>query len=155
MIHMTVFLSDLQAGRSSSTVQDRLLRYWEARNFRRGGELMGVDMLLLDSQTTMMQASVNSHRIPKFQETLTAGKMFTLSSFDVVSCTRNLKITESPFIIRLNDYTEFIEMTTPSYPLPLEAFRFLSGTEFLRLANTNSQLTGIVLGLVIFYIIHY
>ncbi|CAH8363557.1 unnamed protein product [Eruca vesicaria subsp. sativa] len=50
MVNMTVFFSDLQAGRSSSTVQVRLLRYWEARNFRRGGELMGVDMLLLDSQ---------------------------------------------------------------------------------------------------------
>ncbi|CAH8383692.1 unnamed protein product [Eruca vesicaria subsp. sativa] len=50
MANMTVFLSDLQAGRSSSAVQVRLLRFWEARNFRRGGELMGVDMLLLDSQ---------------------------------------------------------------------------------------------------------
>ncbi|CDY29268.1 BnaC01g19200D [Brassica napus] len=28
----------------------RFLRYWEARNVRRGGELMGVDMLRLDSQ---------------------------------------------------------------------------------------------------------
>nr|VDD31124.1 unnamed protein product [Brassica oleracea] len=28
----------------------RFLHYWEARNVRRGGELMGVDMLRLDSQ---------------------------------------------------------------------------------------------------------
>ncbi|WZZ29418.1 hypothetical protein YC2023_012819 [Brassica napus] len=28
----------------------RFLRYWEARNVRRGGELMGVNMLRLDSQ---------------------------------------------------------------------------------------------------------
>ncbi|WZZ14514.1 hypothetical protein YC2023_107603 [Brassica napus] len=45
------FLSDLQNSRSSSTVQVSLLRFWDARNVRRGGDLMGVDMLLLDSQT--------------------------------------------------------------------------------------------------------
>ncbi|KAL0719354.1 hypothetical protein Bca4012_068678 [Brassica carinata] len=39
-----------KTGRSSSTVEVRLLRFWEARNVRCGGELMGVDILLLDSQ---------------------------------------------------------------------------------------------------------
>lgn len=33
--------------------QVRLLRFWEARNVRRrGGEVMGVDILLHDSQVT-------------------------------------------------------------------------------------------------------
>ncbi|CAH8385071.1 unnamed protein product, partial [Eruca vesicaria subsp. sativa] len=50
MANMKVLLSDLRAGRSSSTVQVRLLRFWEAKKFRCGGEVMGVDMLLLDSQ---------------------------------------------------------------------------------------------------------
>ncbi|CAG7862541.1 unnamed protein product, partial [Brassica rapa] len=40
--------------RSSSTVQVSLLRFWDARNVRRGGDLMGVDMLLLDSQENLM-----------------------------------------------------------------------------------------------------
>lgn len=39
-----------KTGRSSSTVEVPLLRFWEAKNVRRGGEFMGVDMLLLDSQ---------------------------------------------------------------------------------------------------------
>lgn len=50
MANVLVLLSDLQPGRSSSTVEVRLLRFWEASNVRRGGELMGIDMLLLDSQ---------------------------------------------------------------------------------------------------------
>ncbi|CAH8323773.1 unnamed protein product [Eruca vesicaria subsp. sativa] len=69
MANMTVLHSDLQAGHSSSTVQVRLLRFWEARNFRRGGELMGVDMLLLDSQATVMSATVCCH----FQSTMSFG----------------------------------------------------------------------------------
>ena len=54
MANVLVFLSDQQTGRSYSTVQVRLLRFWEARNVRRGGELMGVDMLLLDSQVSYL-----------------------------------------------------------------------------------------------------
>ncbi|XP_018515311.1 uncharacterized protein LOC108872317 isoform X3 [Brassica rapa] len=51
MANALVFLSDLQRGRSSSTLQVRLLRFWDPRNVGRGGDLMGVDMLLLDSQS--------------------------------------------------------------------------------------------------------
>ncbi|WZZ27368.1 hypothetical protein YC2023_010769 [Brassica napus] len=50
MTNTTVFLSDLKTGCCSSTVQVRLLCYWEARNVQRGEELMGVDMLLLNYQ---------------------------------------------------------------------------------------------------------
>ncbi|CAG7881398.1 unnamed protein product [Brassica rapa] len=52
MANVLVLLSDLQACRSSSTVKVRLLRFWEAKNVGRGWELMGVDMLFLDSQVT-------------------------------------------------------------------------------------------------------
>ncbi|CAN6932092.1 unnamed protein product, partial [Brassica oleracea] len=36
------------SGRCSSVVDAMLLRYWEARNVKGGGELMWVDMLMLD-----------------------------------------------------------------------------------------------------------
>ncbi|CAF2056947.1 unnamed protein product [Brassica oleracea var. botrytis] len=35
-------------GKRSSVVEARLLRYWEARNVKRGGDLMWVDMLMVD-----------------------------------------------------------------------------------------------------------
>ena len=41
MANGMVFLSDLQTGRSSSSVQVRLLWFWEARNVRRGGGAYG------------------------------------------------------------------------------------------------------------------
>ncbi|KAG2311634.1 hypothetical protein Bca52824_023191 [Brassica carinata] len=31
-----------------SVVEARLLRFWEARNFKRGGELMWADLLMID-----------------------------------------------------------------------------------------------------------
>ncbi|KAH0915067.1 hypothetical protein HID58_029513 [Brassica napus] len=49
MADARVFLPDLKSGRCSEV---RLLRFWEARNIKRGDELMSVDMLLLDSNVT-------------------------------------------------------------------------------------------------------
>ena len=43
-----VFFSDLKTGRCSSVVEARLLRFWEARNVKRGGELMWMDLLMVD-----------------------------------------------------------------------------------------------------------
>uniref|UniRef100_A0A0D3CJM0 Uncharacterized protein n=1 Tax=Brassica oleracea var. oleracea TaxID=109376 RepID=A0A0D3CJM0_BRAOL len=58
MANGMVFLSDLQTGRSSSSIQVCLLRFWEARNVWRGGELMEVDMLFLDFHATMIPAKL-------------------------------------------------------------------------------------------------
>ena len=43
-----IFLSDLKTDKCSSVIEARLLRFWEVRNVKRGGELMWVDMLLMD-----------------------------------------------------------------------------------------------------------
>ncbi|KAH0915622.1 hypothetical protein HID58_030068 [Brassica napus] len=96
MANVLVLLSDLQSGGSSSTVEVRLLRFWEARNVCRGGELMGVDMLLLDSQSTMMPATVNNYRL-----------------------------SDSSLLIRFTDSTSFKKVAEPAVPIPLESFLFL------------------------------
>ncbi|KAG2256816.1 hypothetical protein Bca52824_076110 [Brassica carinata] len=43
-----VFFSDLKSGKCSGVVEARLLQFSEARNVKRGGELMWADMLLVD-----------------------------------------------------------------------------------------------------------
>lgn len=43
-----VFFSDLRAGRCSSVVEARLLRFWEAKNVKRDGEVMWMDLLMVD-----------------------------------------------------------------------------------------------------------
>ena len=43
-----VLFSDLKSGKCSGVVEARLLQFCEARNVKRGGELMWVDMLLVD-----------------------------------------------------------------------------------------------------------
>ncbi|KAF3514038.1 hypothetical protein F2Q69_00003376 [Brassica cretica] len=52
MSSSNVLLANLIAVRCSNTAELRLLRFWEARNVWKGGELMSVDVLLLDEHVT-------------------------------------------------------------------------------------------------------
>ncbi|KAG2271268.1 hypothetical protein Bca52824_065823 [Brassica carinata] len=142
MANVLVFLSDLQTGRSSSTVEVRLLHFWEARNVRRGGELMGIDMLLLDSQATVMPATVNVNRLAAHQTNFEAGSVYSLTGFEVTRCNQNYRLSDSSLLIRFSDSTTFEKITEPAVPIPLESFRFRNYSEMLGLANSNNQLPG-------------
>ncbi|KAF2551236.1 hypothetical protein F2Q68_00036019 [Brassica cretica] len=143
-----------------------LLRFWEAKNVKRVGELMWMDLLMVDVnvsrvntddpleftpliitdrfltmfQATMMQATISASHLPQFRERLTAGTMFSVSGFDVSRCAQNFRLTDSSLLIRFNESTYFEELTEPVSPLPEEAFRFCNQSELIGLANTNTQL---------------
>ncbi|KAJ4905969.1 hypothetical protein Rs2_09627 [Raphanus sativus] len=139
-----VFFSDLKSGRCSAVVEARLLRFWEARNVKRGGELMWADLLLVDVNGTIMQASISSNRLPRYQEQLIAGTMFSISGFDVAWCAQNFRLTDSSLLIRFSETTSFKELSDPVSPLPTEGFRFRNQSELHGLANTNSHLPDII-----------
>ncbi|CAF1908686.1 unnamed protein product [Brassica oleracea var. botrytis] len=44
---------------------------------------MWVDMLMIDINATIMQATIYANRLPRFQSKLADGKMFSLSGFDL------------------------------------------------------------------------
>ncbi|XP_018488030.1 pre-mRNA-splicing factor 38-like [Raphanus sativus] len=48
MANPRVSFSDVKSGRCSSVVEARMLSFWEARDVKRGGELMWIDMLMVD-----------------------------------------------------------------------------------------------------------
>ncbi|KAL0816445.1 hypothetical protein Bca101_072892 [Brassica carinata] len=131
-------------GKCSSVVEARLLRFWEVRNVKRGGELMWVDMLRMDVNATIMQATSSANRLSTFRERLSAGTMYSISGFVVARCAQNFKLTDSSLMIRFNDSTEFDVLTDPVSPLPEEGFRFRNQTELVGLANTNNQLPDII-----------
>ncbi|KAG2332365.1 hypothetical protein Bca52824_003545 [Brassica carinata] len=69
----------------------------------------------------------------------------------------NYRLSDSSLLIRFNDSTFFKKVTEPAVPIPLESFRFRNYSEMLGLANSNNQLPGINVPLIISsdYIIGY
>ncbi|KAL0815319.1 hypothetical protein Bca101_071763 [Brassica carinata] len=138
MANAAIFLADLKTGRCSSTIQVRLLRFWE-------GELMGVDMLLPDSQSTMMPATVNVNRLAIHMPNLKAGSLYSLAGFDVTRCNQNYRLSDSSMMIRFGDSTCFDEITEPAIPIGVESFQFHNHSELLdiigEIAAVNSTVT--------------
>nr|VDD33264.1 unnamed protein product [Brassica oleracea] len=139
-----VLLANFGAGRCSNTAEVHLLRFWEARNVRKDGELMSLDMLLLDEQSTLIHGSINSSCVDTFRRRLSEGSVYSLSGFDVARANPKFRLSDSQVSIRFNDGT-FLETKTDSdKDIPTELFRFCSHEQLLTLANTNRELPDIV-----------
>ncbi|KAF8102821.1 hypothetical protein N665_0193s0005 [Sinapis alba] len=78
-------------------------------------------MLLLDTQATMMPATVNVNLLVTHQHNLKAGVVYSLTGFEVTRCNQNYRQLDSSLLIRFND-----------------------STEMLGLANSNNQLSDLI-----------
>ncbi|CAH2035718.1 unnamed protein product [Thlaspi arvense] len=139
-----VHFSALKAGRTVQTVVGRLLRFWEARNVKKGGELMGVDMRLLDEKATLMQGSISVHRLNTFKHLMHEGTLYSISNFDVTCSNHHFKLCDSTISIRFTDFTKFVEIPETTQQIPKESFKFRNHEELVALANTNSDLPDII-----------
>ncbi|CDY58254.1 BnaC01g43780D [Brassica napus] len=82
MANSFTLLADIKAGRCSITAEVRLLRFWESPNVKRGSKLMGVDMLLIDKQSTLMEGSVSVNLLSIFIERFSEGSVYTMCEFE-------------------------------------------------------------------------
>ncbi|CAG7861826.1 unnamed protein product [Brassica rapa] len=135
-------LADLRARRCSNTAEVRLLRFWEARNINKGGELMSVDMLLLDENSTLVHGSVSALRQLRFRQRLTEGSVYNLSGFDVAWNSPKFRLSDGPVSICFNEETAFEKTSVRN--IPTEHFRFRSYDQILELANTGKQLPDVM-----------
>ncbi|KAH0870215.1 hypothetical protein HID58_077237 [Brassica napus] len=103
----------------------QLLRFWEARNLRKGGELMSVDMLFVDENVSLFfmnlfyinltQGTVSANHQLRFRERLSKGSLYTLTGFDVVMASAR--------------------------PIPTELFRFMAYNVIGELNAIQSTIT--------------
>ncbi|KAL0661453.1 hypothetical protein Bca4012_098290 [Brassica carinata] len=144
MANSNALLANLRAGRCSNTAEVRLLRFWEARNINRGGELMSLEMLLIDEADTLVQGSIPAVQQRRFRERLSEGSVYTLSGFDVTRSNPKFKLTDGPISIRFNEGTAFEKLTATARTIPTEHFRFRTHEQILELANSGRQLPDVI-----------
>ncbi|KAL0678784.1 hypothetical protein Bca4012_006765 [Brassica carinata] len=121
----------------------RLLRFWEARNLRKGGELMSVDMLFVDENELSVR-TVSANRQLRFRERLSEGSLYTLTEFDVVRSNTNFRLSDASFSIRFNEETSLEKVTASARSIPTELFRFMAYSQILEFANTGKQLPDMI-----------
>ncbi|KAL0865147.1 hypothetical protein Bca101_044265 [Brassica carinata] len=144
MSNLYTLLADLRAGRCSNTAEVRLLRLWEARNINKGGELMSVEMLLIDEADTLVQGCLPAVLQRQFRERLTEGSVYTLSGFDVIRSKPKFRLADGPVSIRFNEGTAVEKLATTARTIPTEHFRFRTHQQILELANSGRQLPDVI-----------
>ncbi|CAN6882633.1 unnamed protein product [Brassica oleracea] len=144
MANSYTLLANLRAGRCSNTAEVRLLRFWEARNINKEGELMSIEMLLIDEADTLVQGCVSAVHQRKFRERLAEGSVYTLSGFDVTRSNPKFKLSDGPVSIRFNEGTDFEKLSATARIIPTEHFRFRTHEQILELANTSRQLPDVI-----------
>ncbi|XP_024007230.1 uncharacterized protein LOC18011836 [Eutrema salsugineum] len=129
----------LKSGRLNQRLVARLLRFWPARNIKKGGQLMGVDLLLLDEK-----GSIHVHHLPVFQSLLVEGSLYAISGFEVTRSSTRFKLTDFHMSIRFTADTAMVRVEQSLCNIPTEHFRFRSYDQLLALGNTNSELPDII-----------
>ncbi|KAF2551869.1 hypothetical protein F2Q68_00036701 [Brassica cretica] len=131
----------------------QLLRFWEARNLRKGGELMSVDMLFVDDNrfifssltVNLTQGTVSANHQLRFRERLSEGSLYTLTGFDVVRSNTNFRFSDAFFSIRFNEGTSLEKVMASARPIPTELFRVMAYSQILEFENTGKQLPDITI----------
>ncbi|KAG2312750.1 hypothetical protein Bca52824_024307 [Brassica carinata] len=144
MANSYTLLADLRAGRCSNTAEVRLLRLWEARNINKRGELMSVEMLLIDESETLVQGCLPAGFQSQFRERLIEGSVYTLSGFDVTRSNPKFRLTDGPVSIRFNEGTAVEKLASTARTIPTEHFRFRTHKQILELANSGRQLPDVI-----------
>ncbi|KAG5410397.1 hypothetical protein IGI04_006716 [Brassica rapa subsp. trilocularis] len=144
MANSYTVLADLRAGRCFNTAEVRLLRFWEAKNINKRGQLMSVEMLLVDEHSTLIQGSVPAAIQLTFRGRLSEGSVYTLSGFEVTRSNPKFRLSDGPVSIRFNEGTAFEKLATTTRIIPTEHFRFRPYEQILELANTGKQLPDVM-----------
>ncbi|KAH0863865.1 hypothetical protein HID58_081076 [Brassica napus] len=116
----------------------------EVLNMNKRGQLMSVEMLLVDEHSTLIQGSVPAAIQLTFRGRLSEGSVYTLSGFDVTRSNPKFRLSDGPVSIRFNEGTAFEKLATTTRKIPTEHFRFRPYDQILELANTGKQLPDVM-----------
>ncbi|CAF1929120.1 unnamed protein product, partial [Brassica oleracea] len=122
----------------------RLLRFWDSRNIKKQGEFMGITLLFLDEQNSVIHGFNPAARCGHYRPGLRSGSVVKVSHFEVARCTKMYKITDNPFVIRFLPQTTIDEVLVNAPIINLQKFMLLKFEHLQALANTNLELPDVV-----------
>ncbi|CAN7111601.1 unnamed protein product, partial [Brassica rapa subsp. narinosa] len=134
----------LRLGRSAQTIVARLIRLWDSRNIHKNGEFMGITILLLDEQDSVIHGFIPANRASQFRSCLKAGSIVRLDGFEVARIPHMYKITEHQFVIRFIPSTRIVEVLANAPVIRSDKFLVRCIDHLQVLANTNLELPDVV-----------
>ncbi|XP_018463276.2 uncharacterized protein LOC108834437 [Raphanus sativus] len=98
----------LRLGRTAQSLVGRLIRFWDAKDIDKNGELLGITLLLLDENDSVIHGFIPANRVSHYRASLESGSIVRLECFEVARVSHMYKVTEHQFVIRFLPSTRMV-----------------------------------------------
>ncbi|XP_033140421.1 uncharacterized protein LOC103854842 isoform X2 [Brassica rapa] len=127
-------------GPSDSTLQFRLLHFWNARKNVKGGPeiLLGVEMLMIDAEGTLAQGFIGQNRRSQYEKELERGRVYTLTTFYASNSKVMYHVADQRLVICISHDSALSKDEEDVESILTERFRVHSFSDF----EANCDLRG-------------
>ncbi|CAG7896420.1 unnamed protein product [Brassica rapa] len=120
---------DVKFGLHESELRFRLIHFWEARNVRTK-LLIGLEMLLIDQEETIIQGFIPAGRMDTYLPHMRAGGIYRLHNFFGSNNKTLYRVSEPSVTITFSSTSVLSDLEDSSVCFPEDRFRFYGYEEF-------------------------
>ncbi|KAG5396349.1 hypothetical protein IGI04_018163 [Brassica rapa subsp. trilocularis] len=120
---------DVKFGAHEGELRFRLIHFWEARNVRTK-LLIGLEMLLIDQEETIIQGFIPSGRMDTYLPHMRAGGIYRLHNFFGSNNKTLYRVSEPSVTITFSSTSVLSDLEDSSVCFPEDRFRFYGYEEF-------------------------
>ncbi|WZZ15766.1 hypothetical protein YC2023_108855 [Brassica napus] len=123
-----------------STMQFRLIHFWEARKNVKGGPgiLLGIEMLMIDEEGTLAQGFIGQNRRAQYEKELRRGSIYTLTNYYASNSKVMYHVADQRLVICISHASALSKVDGDIEGILTERFRIHSFSEF----EANCDLRG-------------
>ncbi|KAF3573844.1 hypothetical protein F2Q69_00062432 [Brassica cretica] len=139
-----MYFNDISPGLSESQLRFRLIHFWEAKNITKGGTLIGIELLLIYEQGTVMQGFISSSRAQTYRRHLKAGATYTLHNFYAATSKEIYRVADQSLKVSFSNgsiLSPFDDIPV-SVSFPPDRFRFHTHEDFQANRGLRGDLYG-------------
>ncbi|KVH93752.1 Nucleic acid-binding, OB-fold, partial [Cynara cardunculus var. scolymus] len=119
-------LKNLKNDNNNIIIRIRICRMWESLKSKKGGELISLDMILIDEEENLIHASIWSGLVPKFRTLLHEGVLYEIKNFKVVPSVENFRPLANDIKIIFQKFTSLKKLEEDTVSIPENGFQFIS-----------------------------
>ncbi|KAF3565039.1 hypothetical protein DY000_02013494 [Brassica cretica] len=127
-------------GPGDSTMQFRLIHFWEARKNVKGGPgiFLGIEMLMIDEEGTLAQGFIGQNRRDQYEKELRRGSIYTLTNYYASNSKVMYHIADQRLVICISHASAMSKVDRDIEGILTERFRIHSFSDF----EANCYLRG-------------
>uniref|UniRef100_A0A0D3ARP3 Replication protein A 70 kDa DNA-binding subunit B/D first OB fold domain-containing protein n=2 Tax=Brassica oleracea var. oleracea TaxID=109376 RepID=A0A0D3ARP3_BRAOL len=136
-----MFLKDVSLGHHESQLQFRLIHFWEAWNPVKK-TLIGLEMLIIDEQGTVIQGFISPGRIEKYLPDMKRGSVYKLNNFYGSRNKSVFRVSDHTATVSFSWNSELSVLQGSHIHFDEDSFRFHSYEEFQAKCDLKGDLYG-------------